>query len=90
MMPTNDGPIKPGDVEIQFEKPIMMPAYLGAISRGLTIKPVKEKPKNATAMHMNATVISERSGKPERMMNKAEPAIPENELKNNMVCEVVI
>ena len=76
MMPTNEGPMKPGDVEMQFENPMIIPAYFGAISRGLTINPVKERPKKATATHINATVISDRSGNPERMINNAEPAMP--------------
>ena len=80
MIPTNDGPMKPGDVEIQFEKPMMMPAYLGAMSRGLTMNPVNERPKKATAIHMNDTAISDRSGKPDRMINNADPAIPKENI----------
>lgn len=81
MMPTNDGPMNPGDVEMQLDSPMIMPAYFGAMSRGFTINPVKERPKNATAMHMNATVISDRSGNPERIMNNAEPAIPVKKIR---------
>ena len=62
---------------MQLEKPMIIPAYFGAISNGLTINPVKENPKNATAMHMNATAISDRSGNPDKMMNDDEPTIPD-------------
>ena len=85
MIPTNDGPMKPGDVEIQFERPMMIPAYFGAISRGLTMNPVNEKPKNATAIHKNDTVISDRSGNPERIINNADPAIPKENNKKHEV-----
>ena len=77
IIPTSDGPMKPGVVEIQFDSPIIIPAYLGAMSSGFTMNPVKESPKKATAMHINATVTSDRSGNPDKMINVAEPTIPE-------------
>ena len=82
MIPTNEGPINPGDVEIQFEKPMIIPAYFGAMSRGFTINPVNESPKKATAMHINETAISDLSGNPERIMNNADPAIPKENKKS--------
>ena len=82
MTPTSDGPIKPGDVAMQFEIPMIMPAYFGAISRGFTIKPVNDNPKKATAMHMNETANSDRSGNPDKMINNADPAIPEGSRRN--------
>ena len=75
-MPTSEGPMKPGVVETQLEMPIMIPAYLGAMSNGFTMKPVNEKPKKATAIHIKLTVTSDFSGNPERIIKTAEPAIP--------------
>ena len=82
MTPTSDGPINPGDVAMQLEIPMMMPAYFGAMSRGLTIKPVNDSPKKATAMHMNETANSDRSGNPDRIINNADPAIPRGSKSN--------
>ena len=69
--------MNPGIVETQFDIPIIIPAYFGAISKGFTMNPVKEKPKNATAIDMKQTVIIAFSAYPEMTINTADPAIPE-------------
>lgn len=81
--------MNPGAVDIQFEMPIMIPAYLGAISNGLTMKPVNDRPKKATATHMKLTVISDLSGKPASIMKTADPIIPGNKKQTTQNTEVL-
>jgi len=46
--PVSDTPIIPGIVPAVFDMPVMMPAYLGAISNELTPHELAENPTKAT------------------------------------------
>ena len=54
-IPTTMGLRNPGIVPTVFEILIIIPAYLGAISRGLTRRLENTKPHRPTAAHMKAT-----------------------------------
>ena len=47
------GPTKPGMVAAMFDIPIRMPAYLGAMSRWLTLMPATANPTEPTERDRN-------------------------------------